>query len=134
MESGCDMAVLRGRWICTAVASVSRARAILARSGESNAHDVGRGFMTVDTQPPSLDAPPTRARKRLYSPARRATVSRGAAAFEDRPSIDEATMRVTPFSMTVDVIHECAVIRAGLACMLGRLPGLRLSRATACAG
>ena len=42
-------------------------------------------------------------------------------------------MRSTPFSMTVDVVHECAVIRAGLACMLGRLPGLCLSRATACA-
>ena len=43
-------------------------------------------------------------------------------------------MRSAPFSMTVDVVHECAVIRAGLACMLGRLPGLCLSRATACAG
>ena len=43
-------------------------------------------------------------------------------------------MRSTPLSMTVDVVHECAVIRAGLACMLGRLPGLCLSRATACAG
>ncbi len=41
-------------------------------------------------------------------------------------------MRNAPYSIDVDVVHECAVIRAGVAGMLDRLPGSRASLEAAC--
>lgn len=43
-------------------------------------------------------------------------------------------MRSTQFTIAVDVVHECAVIRAGLVGMLVRLPGVSVSHETAHAG